>query len=117
MAIIQQEVSAERWIDIPDPVRDVYRMWRPTPLFRADRLERALDTPARIFYKYEGVSPAGSHKPNTAVPQAYYNASTLCTMPTRDVPELQRDHHRGDDRVLHLNADCRWRSEASCHST
>ncbi|HEV7467674.1 MAG TPA: TrpB-like pyridoxal phosphate-dependent enzyme, partial [Candidatus Dormibacteraeota bacterium] len=75
MAIIQQEVSAERWIDIPDPVRDVYRMWRPTPLYRADRLERALDTPARIFYKYEGVSPAGSHKPNTAVPQAYYNAA------------------------------------------
>jgi tryptophan synthase beta chain len=75
MAIIQQEVSAERWIDIPDPVRDIYRMWRPTPLYRADRLEKALDTPARIFFKYEGVSPAGSHKPNTAVPQAYYNAA------------------------------------------
>src|SRR3979490_920332 len=75
MAIIQQEVSAERWIDIPDPVRDVYRMWRPTPLYRADRLEGAVDTPARIFYKYEGVSPAASHKPNTAVPQAYYNAA------------------------------------------
>src|SRR5246127_5337163 len=75
MAIIMQEVSAERWIDIPDPVRDVYRMWRPTPLYRADRLEKALDTPARIYFKYEGVSPAGSHKPNTAVPQAYYNAA------------------------------------------
>ena len=61
-------------IPIPDPVRDAYRLWRPTPLYRARRLEQALDTPARIFYKYEGVSPAGSHKPNTAVPQAYENA-------------------------------------------
>ncbi|CAN5792907.1 TrpB-like pyridoxal phosphate-dependent enzyme [soil metagenome] len=74
MSLIQQEVSTERFIDIPDEVRDVYGLWRPTPLFRATRLERALDTPARIYYKYEGVSPAGSHKPNTAVPQAFYNA-------------------------------------------
>ena len=74
MALILQEVSAERTIDIPEPIRDVYRMWRPSPLIRARRLERTLDTPARIYYKYEGVSPAGSHKPNTAVPQAYYNA-------------------------------------------
>jgi tryptophan synthase beta chain len=73
MALIQQEVSRERWIGIPEPVRDVYRLWRPTPLYRARRLEKALDTPARIYYKYEGVSPAGSHKPNTAVAQAYYN--------------------------------------------
>ena len=73
-AIIAQEVSQERWIEIPDQVRDIYRIWRPTPLYRAERLEKALDTPARIYYKYEGVSPAGSHKPNTAVPQAYYNA-------------------------------------------
>ncbi len=73
-AIIAQEVSQERWIEIPDQVRDIYRIWRPTPLYRAERLERALDTPARIYYKYEGVSPAGSHKPNTAVAQAYYNA-------------------------------------------
>ena len=73
MALIQQEVSAERYIEIPGPVRDVYRQWRPSPLYRARRLERALDTPARIYYKYEGVSPAGSHKPNTAVPQAFYN--------------------------------------------
>lgn len=72
-ACIEQEVSQERWIDIPDPVRDVYRQWRPTPMYRARRLEEALDTPAKIFYKYEGVSPAGSHKPNTAVAQAYYN--------------------------------------------
>lgn len=73
MALIAQEMSAERAIQIPDPVRDIYRMWRPTPLFRARRLERALGTTARIFYKYEGVSPAGSHKPNTAVAQAFYN--------------------------------------------
>ena len=73
MAIIGQEVSTERHIAIPEEVRDVYRQWRPTPLFRARRLERALETPARIYYKYEGVSPTGSHKPNTAVAQAYYN--------------------------------------------
>lgn len=74
MGLIEQEVSGERYIDIPDEVRDVYAMWRPTPMIRARRLERALDTPARIYLKYEGVSPAGSHKPNTAVPQAFYNA-------------------------------------------
>jgi tryptophan synthase beta chain len=73
MALIGQEVSAERHIEIPQPVRDIYRMWRPTPLHRARRLEQALGTTARIFYKYEGVSPAGSHKPNTAVAQAFYN--------------------------------------------
>ena len=74
-ALIGQEVSAERYIPIPEDVRDVYRLWRPTPLLRARRLERELGTPARIYYKYEGGSPAGSHKPNTAVPQAYYNAA------------------------------------------
>jgi tryptophan synthase beta chain len=73
-AIIAQEVSQERWIEIPDQVRDIYRIWRPSPLYRAERLEKALDTPARIYFKYEGGSPAGSHKPNTAVAQAYYNA-------------------------------------------
>jgi tryptophan synthase beta chain len=73
MTLILQEVSKERYIDIPEPVRDVYKLWRPTPLYRAHRLEKALNTPAKIFYKYEGVSPAGSHKPNTAVPQAFYN--------------------------------------------
>lgn len=73
MALIEQEVSSERWIEIPEPVRDVYRLWRPTPLYRARRLERALDTPARIYYKYEGTSPPGSHKPNTAIAQIYYN--------------------------------------------
>ncbi len=73
MALIEQEVSTVREIEIPEPVRAVYRQWRPSPLFRARRLEQLLDTPARIYYKYEGVSPSGSHKPNTAVPQAFYN--------------------------------------------
>jgi tryptophan synthase beta chain len=73
MELIKQEVSADPWIEIPDEVRDIYRLWRPTPLYRAHRLEKVLDTPAKIYYKYEGVSPAGSHKPNTAVAQAYYN--------------------------------------------
>jgi tryptophan synthase beta chain len=73
MGLIQQEVSAEPEIEIPDEVRDIYKLWRPTPLLRARRLERALDTPAHLYYKYEGTSPAGSHKPNTAVPQAYFN--------------------------------------------
>ena len=75
MALILQEVSTERYIDIPEEVLDVYRVWRPSPLYRAHRLEKALGTPAKIYYKYEGVSPAGSHKPNTAVPQAFYNAA------------------------------------------
>ncbi|HWF34372.1 MAG TPA: TrpB-like pyridoxal phosphate-dependent enzyme [Solirubrobacteraceae bacterium] len=74
MGLILQEVSPEPEIEIPEPVRDAYRLWRPTPLFRARRLEHALDTPAHIYYKYEGVSPAGSHKPNTAVAQAYENS-------------------------------------------
>ncbi|MFI7697118.1 TrpB-like pyridoxal phosphate-dependent enzyme [Nonomuraea sp. NPDC049655] len=74
MELIAQEVSGDRYVPIPKEVIDVYRLWRPTPLIRAHRLEKALDTPARIYYKYEGVSPAGSHKANTAVPQAYYNA-------------------------------------------
>ncbi len=73
MGLIQQEVSAEQYIEIPDQVREIYKLWRPAPLFRATGLEKMLDTPAKIYYKYEGVSPSGSHKPNTAVPQAYYN--------------------------------------------
>lgn len=73
MGLIEQEVTTERWVQIPDEVRDVYTIWRPTPLYRAYELEKLLDTPAKIYYKYEGVSPAGSHKPNTAIPQAYYN--------------------------------------------
>ncbi len=73
MELIMQEVSTEREIEIPDPVREVYKLWRPAPLYRAYGLEKALQTPAKIYYKYEGVSPAGSHKPNTAIPQAFYN--------------------------------------------
>jgi len=73
MALIQQEMSPERYIEIPEEVREIYKMWRPTPLIRAKRLEEALGTPAKIYYKYEGVSPPGSHKPNTSVPQVYYN--------------------------------------------
>jgi len=72
-ALIEQEVSAERWLPIPEEVRDIYRLWRPTPLHRAHRLEQALGTPAHIYYKNESVSPAGSHKPNTSIPQAWYN--------------------------------------------
>jgi len=74
MALIGQEVTTDRHVDIPGEVLDIYRLWRPSPLYRARRLEKLLDTPARIYYKYEGTSPAGSHKPNTAVPQAFYNA-------------------------------------------
>ncbi|MEV0676155.1 TrpB-like pyridoxal phosphate-dependent enzyme [Actinosynnema sp. NPDC050436] len=72
--VIAQEFSPQRWVDIPEQVRDVLKIWRPSPLYRADRLEKALDTPAKIYFKYEAVSPAGSHKPNTAVPQVFYNA-------------------------------------------
>ena len=70
---MRQEMSPERWIEVPEPVRDIYAMWRPTPLLRAVRFEKALQTPAHIYYKYEGVSPAGSHKVNTSVAQAYFN--------------------------------------------
>ncbi len=73
MGLIQQEVSADRYIEIPDQVRDIYKIWRPSPMYRATGLEKLLDTPAKIYYKYEGVSPSGSHKPNTAVAQVYYN--------------------------------------------
>jgi tryptophan synthase beta chain len=72
-ALLEQEMSAERWIPIPEEVREAYRIWRPSPLYRALRLEQALGTPAKIYYKAESVSPAGSHKPNTAIPQAFYN--------------------------------------------
>jgi len=73
MELIKQEVSQDRYINIPEEVRDIYRIWRPSPLYRARRLEKALKTPAKIYYKWEGVSPPGSHKPNSAVAQAYYN--------------------------------------------
>src|SRR4029453_14305957 len=75
MDLIMQEVATDRYIDIPEEVLDVYRLWRPSPLYRAKRPERSLGPPAKIYYKYEGGSPAGSHKPNTAVAQAFYNAA------------------------------------------
>lgn len=84
MDLILQEVTGDRYVDIPGGVLDVYRQWRPSPLFRAHRLEKALGTPARIYYKYEGVSPAGSHKTNTSVPQAYYNAKDGTTRLTTE---------------------------------
>ena len=82
--IIGQEISQERWINIPDEVREIYKIWRPTPLFRAFGLEKAFKTPAKIYYKYEGVSPAGSHKTNSAVPQAYYNMKEGITRVTTE---------------------------------
>src|ERR687892_2917395 len=84
MGLIAQEVSSEPEVPIPDPVREAYKLWRPTPLHRARRLEQALGTRSRIFYKYEGVSPAGSHKPNTAVAQAYENAQAGMPKPSND---------------------------------
>ena len=73
MPLIEQEISTDRYIDIPEEVQDIYKLYRPTPLIRATRLEKALGTPAHIYFKNESVSPSGSHKPNTAIPQAYYN--------------------------------------------
>ncbi len=98
-SLILQEASTEREIEIPGPVRDIYRQWRVTPLYRARRLERALQTPARIYYKYEGVSPAGSHKPNTAVAQAYYNREA----------GVKTDHDRDRSRPVGLVACVRGR--------
>lgn len=83
-ALIEQEVTPERYVEIPEPVREIYRLWRPSPLIRARRLEKALGTSARLFYKYEGTSPVGSHKPNTAVAQAYYNAAEGITKLTTE---------------------------------
>src|SRR5215210_6945504 len=82
--IIRQEVTAEPYVPIPEEVREIYALWRPTPLFRARRLEKVLETPARIYYKYEGTSPAGSHKPNTAVPQAFFNNQDCIAPPTTE---------------------------------
>src|SRR5207245_9173652 len=99
-AISAQEVSAEPWIEIPDEVREIYRIWRPSPVYRADRLEKALDTPAHIYFKYEGVSPAGSHKPNTAVPQAYYNSKEGVKRLTTETGAGQRASARAVRRGL-----------------
>ena len=101
MALILQEVSAEPEIEIPEEVREAYRLWRPTPLYRARRLEQALGTPAQIYYKYEGGSPSGSHKPNTAIPQAYENAQ-------------RRASARSRPRPAPASGARRWRSRAAC---
>src|SRR5437667_7194261 len=90
MELIKQEVSQQRWIEIPDEIRDVYRLWRPSPLYRARRLEKAIGGLARIYYKYEGVSPAGSHKPNTAVAQAHHKQKEKVTPPSTEPRDGQR---------------------------
>ncbi len=97
MELIKQVVSTEREIEIPEPVRDAYRLFRPSPLYRAHRLEKALDTPAHIYYKYEGGSPSGSHKPNTAIPQAFYN-------------KAGRRHQAGDRDRGRASGGAPWRS-------
>ena len=116
MDLILQEVSTEREIEIPEPVREIYRQWRPSPLYRARRLEKALDTPAKIYYKYEGVSPTGSHKPNTAVAQAFYNKEAgvkrISTETRRTVGffiGLCRNDIRDRDRRFH--GSCEFRPE------
>ena len=109
MELIKQEVSQERWIAIPEEVRDVYRLWRPSPLYRARRLEKALGTPARIYYKYEGVSPAGSHKPNTAVAQAYYNKQEEVTrLAPRRAPASGAPRSRSPARSSACSARSTW---------
>ena len=108
-ALIAQEVSGDSRIDIPDDVVYVYRLWRPTPLLRARRLERDLGTPARIDYKYEGSSPAGSHKPNTAVPQAYYNAAEgVRLVITRPGPASGAARCRSPARSMAWTSTCGW---------
>ncbi len=109
MASIMQEVSGERAIDIPEPVRDIYRQWRPSPLYRARRLEKALDTPARIYYKYEGVSPTGSHKPNTAIAQAFFCKEEGKSASRRETGAGQWDHHwLSRDPYLGWRSRCSW---------
>ena len=117
MALIQQEVSPERYIEIPEPVLDVYRLWRPTPLFRARRLEKDLGTPARIYYKYEGGSPAGSHKPNTAVPQAYYNkAEGVSKLTTETGPASGAARSRSRARCTGWTSRCGWSGRLTTRS-
>src|SRR5256714_13726367 len=114
-ALIMQEVTGERYVDIPGEVLDVYRLWRPSPLFRARRLEKALGTPARIYYKYEGVSPVGSHKPNTAVPQAFYNAAEGVTRLTTETGAGQWGSALAF-ACAQFGIDCEvWQGRASLH--
>ena len=115
IALIEQEMSAEPEIAIPDEVREIYALWRPTPLFRARRLEQALDTPAHIYYKYEGVSPAGSHKPNTAIPQAYYNkAEGIRKLATETGAGQGARPSPSPARCSTSSARCSW---SACRST
>src|SRR3954471_24057415 len=107
MGLIAQEVSTEPEVEIPEEVREAYGLWRPTPLFRARRLEAALGTPAHIYYKYEGVSPAGSHKPNTAVPQAYENAKAgVKKLARRPAPANGAPRSRSHARCSGSSARC-----------
>jgi tryptophan synthase beta chain len=117
MALIGQEMSADPWIDVPGEVLDVLRLWRPTPLRRAARLEAALGTPARIYYKDESVSPAGSHKPNTAVPQAFYNkAEGINRSPPRPAPGSGGAHCRSRARCSTWSATSTWCGRRSIRS-
>src|SRR5690625_585313 len=110
MALIEQEVTQERYVEIPQTIREIYSTWRPSPLVRAHRLERALGTKARIYYKYEGVSPVGSHKPNTAVAQAYYNAIEGTTRLTTETGAGQW----GASLAMEIGrASCRERGQTS----
>ena len=105
MGLIMQEVSTEREIEIPEPVREIYKQWRPSPLYRARRLEKYLDTPAKIYYKYEGVSPTGSHKPNTAVAQAFFNKEEGTKKISLGVKQLTEDPWKNLDEKYPLNAE------------
>ena len=117
MGLIAQEVSPEPEIAIPEPVRDAYRLWRPTPLYRARRLEAALGTPARIFYKYEGTSPAGSHKPNTAIPQAYENAQAgVQKLASETGPASGAPRSPSPARCSGWSARCSWSARATTRS-
>ena len=107
MALIAQEMSAEPWIDIPGEVLDILRLWRPTPLVRAERLERALGTPARIYFKDESVSPAGSHKPNTAVPQAFYNTAEGITRLATETGAGPVGHARSSFACAQFDLECK----------
>ena len=107
MGLIAQEVSTEPWIDVPGEVLDILKLWRPTPLVRADRLERALGTPARIYFKDESVSPAGSHKPNTAVPQAFYNKAEGVARAWRPRPAPASGAPRSSFACAQFDLECK----------
>ena len=114
MNLIEQEVSQQRWIDIPEAVLEKYLIWRPSPLYRAFNFEKLLGAPVRIYYKNEGVSPAGSHKPNTAVPQAYYNKIFgIKRLATETGPANGEAHWPWHAKYLTLNAGFSWLGSAT----